>query len=109
MIFGIKTATCPKCKKSFIPAPQNVFKISYIDYCSYTCFMDAKRAIEANKLSRHAKPVTVSKVDGEFVGHYKTAAEASRALNLRNTEVYRCLHGKQRHVKGFVFVYRGGK
>lgn len=108
-MIGIKMATCPKCKKEFIPAPQNVFKISYIDYCSYTCFMDAKRTIKMNREAGHCKPITVSKITGEFVGHYKSAADAVRDLNLRSTEVYRCLHGKQRHAKGYVFVYQGGK
>ena len=41
----IKSSICPKCKREFVPAPFNVYKIKSIDYCSYTCYMAAKRAL----------------------------------------------------------------
>ena len=100
----IKSSICPKCKREFIPAPFNVYKIKSIDFCSYTCYMAAKRALPTS--TRMSIPILAYTVEGEFVGEYAKAKDAARELYLNPTSVYRCLHGKQRQVSGYVFTYK---
>lgn len=101
----IKTAICPKSKREFVPAPFNVYKIRAVDYCSYTCWMTARRSRQ-NASSYRSAPVVVHTVEGEFVGEYPMAKEAARALHLSPTGVYRCLHGKQSQTSGYVITYK---
>lgn len=101
----IKSSICPKCKREFIPAPFNVYKIKSTDYCSYTCYMAVKNS-RLNPAPRARVPVVVHTLDGELVGEYKIAKDAARALHLSPTSVYRCLHGKQREVGGYVITYK---
>lgn len=101
----IKSSICPNCKREFIPAPFNVYRIRCTDLCSYSCFM-AVKGTRLNPAPRARVPVVVRTVDGEFVGEYTMAKEAARALYLNPTSVYRCLHGKQREVSGYVITYK---
>lgn len=35
--------TCPVCRKKFIPAPQNVYKLGNKDVCSWKCLCEGRR------------------------------------------------------------------
>lgn len=37
-VIGIRTATCRKCGKEFIPAPMHIFKDNGKYYCKWTCY-----------------------------------------------------------------------
>ena len=105
-MFIINTSICPECNKEFVPAPFNVFKIKSVDYCSYTCYMSAKREQERLREMPKTTPVVVHTRKGEYVGEYANAKEASRELGLASYNVYRCLRGEQSRVGEFVFTYK---
>lgn len=53
---------------------------------------------------RSKRPVAALTKDGEFVAKYKSAAEASRCLNICVQSIIDCLNGKYKSTHGFMFI-----
>lgn len=51
------------------------------------------------------RPVAALTKDGEFVAEYRSAAEASRCLKIKNKCVYFCLNGTYKSTHGLKFIY----
>lgn len=51
------------------------------------------------------RPVAALTKDGELVGEYKSAAEASRCLKIKSSSVYYCLNGTFKSTHGLKFIY----
>jgi hypothetical protein len=106
-MFLIDSSTCPRCGKGFVPAPQHVYRIKGIPYCSYTCFIHEKESPRKKRVSSYIKkPVVVHTVGGEFVGEYENAKTASRAINVSASSIGDCLHGDRPSTKGYVITYK---
>jgi predicted GIY-YIG superfamily endonuclease len=61
-----------------------------------------KIAIEVNSIPL----LCWDKNTGKFVGEYKSAAEAGRVFDIKNTNITKCLKGKGKSAKGLVFKYK---
>lgn len=58
---------CPVCKKTFIPAPQHMYKIANGQklVCSYHCMLDDERAAEKRRQKVREKMRAKAKTKGE--------------------------------------------
>lgn len=54
---------------------------------------------------KHNRPVAALTKDGEFIAEYKSAAEASRCLKIRDNSIRRCLKGTYKSTNGLRFIY----
>lgn len=69
-----------------------------------------KRAIQRNKLNQpRSKPIIVSDLDGNIVGSYKSANEASKQLNISRSVIFRYMNGQVKRPKKYTFKYKEAK
>lgn len=66
---------CPKCKKNFIKAPQNIFKDERGDYCGWTCYnhRNDKQPTTAKKV----KAVEMLSLSGTLLKVFTSANDAA--------------------------------
>jgi len=67
-------------------------------------FLSDKDNLELHSIQRGAKPFSVFKVTGEFVGDFFTQHECARELDLYVSHINNCLHGRRKSHKGYRFV-----
>lgn len=61
--------------------------------------------VDPSQQQKHNRPVAALTKDGEFIAEYKSAAEASRCLKIRDNSIRRCLKGTYKSAHGLRFIY----
>lgn len=54
-----------------------------------------------------SKPIVQYDITGNFIREWKSQTEASKALNISQAHIGRCLKGKTKSAFGFMFVFKG--
>lgn len=49
------------------------------------------------------RDIEVYKIDGEYVGTFRSARKAAEFCNITSTAIYLVLHGKLKHAQGYTF------
>ena len=97
---------------AFIPNPDNLPEINHkneikndntvenLEWCTRKYNINYGTAIK-----RRSKLIVEFDNNGNVVGKWKSACEASRYYKIGRKNIYDCLHGKQKTSKGFVWKY----
>ena len=97
---------------AFIPNPDNFPEINHkneiktdnnvenLEWCTRKYNINYGTAIK-----RRSKPIVQLDNNGNVVGKWESGLSASRYYKICKSNIYNCLHGKQKTSKGFVWKY----
>jgi hypothetical protein len=92
---------CKKCKKSFVPAPEHVFKTGKVFFCCWTCF-NHRNDGKAVKIPRM---VEVYDLDGDLMRRFASVKKAAEFMSFPEQHIRgACRTGIPYH--GFVWKYK---